>query len=67
MVKRTQRILQAVGATACPESWYSFEIKLLRMARVLTFLKPTRNIRYWLGMWRSAGVLRLWHVGRDAL
>jgi hypothetical protein len=37
MVKRTQRILQAGGATVCPESWYSFEIKLLRMARVLTF------------------------------
>jgi hypothetical protein len=27
MVKRTQRILQAGGATVCPESWYSFEIK----------------------------------------
>jgi len=37
MVKRTQRILQAVGATVCPESWYSFEMRLLRMARVLTF------------------------------
>jgi len=24
-VKRTQRIVQAVGETAFPESWYSFE------------------------------------------
>jgi hypothetical protein len=42
-VKRTQRILQAVGATACPESWYSFEISLLRTARVLTYPEAHRK------------------------
>jgi hypothetical protein len=28
-VKRTQRILQAAGVTAYPESWYSFEMKFV--------------------------------------
>jgi hypothetical protein len=37
MAKHTQRILQAVRVIVHPESWYSFEIKLLRTARVLTY------------------------------
>jgi hypothetical protein len=37
--------------------WYSFEISLLRMAKVLTCPKPTRNTSR-VRVWRSAGVLR---------
>jgi hypothetical protein len=46
-LKRTQSILQAAGVTAYPESWYSFEISLLRMARDLTFTEA--NMKHPLG------------------
>lgn len=36
-MKRRQRILQAVGVTRTLKCWYSFEISLLRMPRVLTY------------------------------
>jgi hypothetical protein len=36
-MKRRQRILQAVGVTRTLKCWYSFEISLSRMPRVLTY------------------------------
>jgi hypothetical protein len=44
--KRTQRILQAVGVTADPESWYSFEIAI---ADGQGFSFPEANTKHPIG------------------
>ena len=47
------------------KSWYSFEISLLRVPRVLTYTEGNTEAPELARVRRSAGVLRPWHAGRD--
>ena len=53
------------GRSRSLKCWYSFEINLLRMPRVLTDAEGNTEAPGLARVWRSAGVLRPWHAGRD--
>ncbi len=68
-VKRTQRIVQAVGSTQLLRTGIadSFEMKTWGSTRGLTPAEVNTEAFALVRMWRAPGVKRLWHVQRDVL
>ncbi len=64
-MKRTQRIVQAVGSSQLLKVDTASKCKL-RSTRVLTYTEVNTEASAMVRVWRISGVIRLWHVQRDA-
>ena len=64
-MKRTQRNVQAVGSSQLLRAGTASKCKL-RLTRVLTYTEVNTETSEMVRMWRASGVIRLWHVHRDA-